>query len=197
MSANLPIIRLEQLHHLADFCRELHAGLAAAGQAPEQIPVVFQEAITARCINCGVQVSGAELLALSQPPAPDRSTARTRRLRMGDCAVKGCDASCYRLTFLALPQLDWAGLLGKLDAQDQPTAEPPRPPRAAALAWRGLFPPERLWRIGLAFTVILVLLLARQWHQGGRIPILREPEEFRVTTQTEAETASPDPSPAP
>ena len=35
-------------------------------------------------------------------------------------------------------------------------------------------------RVGLALVIVVLLLLFRQWYFGGRIPLIREPEKFRV-----------------
>jgi hypothetical protein len=37
-------------------------------------------------------------------------------------------------------------------------------------------------RAGIALAALVVVLLVRQWHAGGRIPLIREPEHFRVAT---------------
>jgi hypothetical protein len=38
----------------------------------------------------------------------------------------------------------------------------------------------RFWRAWIVVCIVMVLLLLRQCYLGGRIPLLREPEHFRV-----------------
>jgi hypothetical protein len=173
-----PVTRQEYLYNLAEFCRGLHETLLATGLTPDQTFEVFHSAVSAECLGCGILVSGEELFALAHPPSPERSTAKIGRLRLGDCARQGCQAYYYRLSFLA-QEHDWQALLAQVDARRQPAANSRRGPGFWKMA-RVLPNPALLVRVGVALAVIVVLLLVRQWHQGGGIPFVREPENFRV-----------------
>jgi hypothetical protein len=189
MTQEAATTRQEHLYNLASLCQALEETLRAAGLTPEQSVQAFQTAVSAECVGCGILISGSELFALSQPPAPERASAKIGRLRVGDCARSGCKACYYLLSFQPKPQLDWPKLLAQVDARQQPKSEPQSRPNLWRLAWQDLWRTPNLLRLGLAVAVIVVLLLVVQWRHGGRIPLLREPENFRVDTVPQEEPA--------
>ena len=136
--------------------------------------------VTLDVTGCAIQVSGDELYALSQPPSPERATAKIGRMRLGDCARQGCEACYYRLTFQNQPGIDWQTVLSEIEMLRQQRPGPVSGPTLHRLPWRGWMLSGLALRLGLALMLIAMLLLARQWRQGGRIPFLREPEHFRV-----------------
>jgi len=178
MKSEAVTTRKEYLYQLPRFCLALEETLRASGLTPDQTFEVFHSAVSAECLGCGILVSGEELFALAFSPSPERSTAKIGRLRLGDCARQGCQACYYRLAFLA-QELDWPALLGKVDARLRPQPEAQSTQRFWKMGWA--LPSAALWlRVGVALVVIAVLVLVRQWHQGGRIPWIREPQNFRV-----------------
>jgi hypothetical protein len=178
-------VRQEHLCRLADFCQNLETALRAAGSTPEQCLEVFRTAVFAECVGCGIQVSGEELYALSQPPSAELASAKTGRLRLGDCARNGCEAWYYRVSIAPYQQVDWPKLLAEVDAPENQGRTGGSTARWWGLLWERLVRWRMLPRIGVAFAAIVLLLLVRHWHQGGRIPLLREPEAFQVDTAPE------------
>ena len=183
----LPLVARE-LHLLkfAEFCRALAQTLQADGLPAAQVSRAFQDGVSAVCIGCGLRVAGDELYALSQTDAVDGAPGRVRRLHLGDCACAGCGAWFYRLAFQAVPAIDWPGLLARVDTRLQPPK-----PRWSLAAWMpsrlDLARPAFVLRAGAWIGLILLLLLARQCYYGGRVPLLREPERFRVTPDPQEE----------
>ncbi len=179
MPEELVTTRQEHLCQLAGFCKALDETLRSTGLTPEQSLQVFQIAVTAECVGCGIAISGNELFALSQPPAAERASIKTGRLRLGDCARQGCEAWHYRLAFRPQPQLDWPKLLGQVESRQrqQPVAVHPAVP---LWNWVSLLRSRKVVRLGTALAALLLLLLIRHWQQGGRIPLLHEPENFKV-----------------
>ena len=172
------------MQKLAPFCQALGEALSRSGLSPSQALEVWRAALTAQCTRCGIPISGEELFALSQPPGENPSP-KIRRLSLGYCGYAACESYFYLLTFRAHPSLDWPGLLAKAEAIQ---AELERPVaargRTAALAKRFLHS-SLTRRVTVALALLLLLLLIRQWHTGGRVPLLREPEHFRVAPAPE------------
>ncbi len=179
----------EHLCKLADFCRVLEESLRAVGLSAEQSLRAFQSAISAECVRCGISVNGDELYALSQPPAAERASMKTGRLRLGDCARQGCDAWHYRLAFQPHLQLDWPKLLAEVQLRRQHSPAPILH-KARWLRWASLLRSRQVLRVGFGIALVMVLLFIRHWYQGGQIPLLREAEHFRVDPAPE-EQASP------
>jgi hypothetical protein len=184
------LTRQEHLQKLNPFCQALAKALARASMVPKKSLEAWRAAVTAQCAQCGIEVSGQELFALSQAPSAEMDSARIGRLRLGECARKGCTSDYYRLTFRPYQELNWPEILAKLDTVTQEPAEPTRSasaPLELSILWR--LPVTR--RIGAVFLLIVVLLLVRQWSIGGRIPWLREPEKFLAAPDSTATSGPP------
>src|SRR4051794_32043454 len=82
----------EHLKNLAPFCQAFGQALAGAGLGPEESVAAIRNGVAAECIQCGIRLSGEELWALMQPPAEKDPNPKVERLRLGDCARKGCDS---------------------------------------------------------------------------------------------------------
>jgi hypothetical protein len=182
MNETLPTIHQEHLLKLEPFCRGLAEALGRAGLAPDMIEGTMRASVSAECIQCGIRVSGEELYALSQPPSPELASAKIGRLRLGDCARQGCDSYYYKLAFQNHPGLDWPKLLAQIQSPAAEEAKPNAPTLELKAATKLVA--SSIWarRLGIALAALVVLLLVRQWHSGGRIPLIREPEHFRIAT---------------
>jgi hypothetical protein len=178
------IIRQENLLKLAPFCQALGEAFSRSGLTPDQALGVWRAALTAQCARCGIPISGEELFALSQPPG-DNPSPKIRRLRLGDCACAGCESYFYLLSFRAQPALDWPGLLARAEAIQAELARPAAAKRRTAALGKGLLHSGFTRRAAMALALLLLLLLIRRWHSGGAIPLLREPEHFRVAPAPE------------
>ncbi|MGO8674820.1 MAG: hypothetical protein ACLQVX_02985 [Limisphaerales bacterium] len=179
MDDDSAIIREQHLQKLALFCQALGEALGREGGESDQALEVWRAALTAQCTRCGISISGEELFALSQPPG-DNPSPKIRRLRLGDCARPGCESYFYRLAFRAHPPLGWPGLLARADAiEAELEGRTSGRPLGAALA-KSLLHSGLTRRAVMALAVLLLLLLLRCWYSGGSIPLLREPEQFRV-----------------
>ena len=196
-SRDTAIIRQAEIRKLAPLCRALVETLKRRGLRPESALAAWRAEVAAICPRCGISVSGAELFALAHPPAAETSSAKIGRLRLGDCARSGCDSYHYQLTFTMYGDCDWMNILSQAesilhDQEHQAGSNATQPwviSYLVRLLWR-LRPPRRSW---IALAAVLLLMLARQWYLGGRIPLLREPEHFRVdpAPQEEAQPSQP------
>jgi hypothetical protein len=79
----------------------------------------LRAALSGECVQCGIRITGEELIELSQPAKTAESDPKIARLRQDYCARNHCDSYYYRLTFRTHPDLDWTRLL---DSQTPPTA---------------------------------------------------------------------------
>jgi hypothetical protein len=193
MSQETAIVRQEDIRKLQAFCRALAEALRRGGLGAENVVGTWRAGVTAECTRCGISVSGDELFALSQPPAAEHASAKIGRLRLGDCARSGCEAYHYQLTFTLHGQLDWAALLLQTEAiqqEQEHSAEGDVVQRrvGSSLA-RLLWTSRRARRLWIVLAALLLLMLVRQWYLGGRIPLIREPEHFRVDPAPQEEPA--------
>jgi hypothetical protein len=140
----------------------------------------FPKAIGAKCNLCGFVLSGEELLALADVFGANEESTMLKRLRAGHCAREGCAATHYHLLFYNTPELSWPAILAKSRPTEAENPQPESEPViATAPARRNILP--KVARVGAVIGICLLLWLWWQWRTGGRIPILREPEHFRVT----------------
>jgi hypothetical protein len=176
---------LQHLLKLEPLCRYLVEALADSGLAPEKIQAAFETSLSAECVSCGIPLSGAELYTLSQPPSAEHANAKIGRLRMGDCARQKCDSYYYRMTFRPFPGVDWESLASKFEKgepQQKPDTDAGSEKKWLLKYLRTLRVPAHIW---LTLAALVLVLVVRQWYVGGRIPLLREPEHFKVDTATE------------
>lgn len=208
MSSPSPLVRQEHIRSLGALAGILaHAEMPTAGPvrpAGEKPPTTptppsptsppaprLRDAISAQCVQCGIRLTGDELLALaeatedaegtraaSRPPAPPNP--KVARLRLGYCARSGCDSCYYRVTFEPRPGLDWTKLLPGAELEVTTTAPAEDPGHAERQAAFRSSVRRTAGKAALALGVLIVLLVARHWYQGGTIPYLREPEKFDV-----------------
>lgn len=180
-----PETRQQHLLKLEPLCRLAAEELTEAGWAPEKVQEAFKQGVCAECVSCGIEVSGTELYALSQPPSAEYANAKIGRLRMGDCARKGCDSYYYRMTFQSVAGVDWKRLVAQFEKgephQDHAEGDGTEKNRLTKYL-RTVRVPVHVW---ITLAALVVVLAMRQWYVGGRIPLLREPEHFKVDVGTE------------
>jgi hypothetical protein len=179
MSEPSVVIHKEHLLRLRPFCHGLYELLERSGLPPENIRQTFFGSVSAECVGCGIHVSGEELFAISQPPSAETATIKIGRLRKGDCARQGCDSYYYTVSFQPQPPLDWSKLIAEAESGELTAPGKLRDELAHSTSKirAGLRAPRQVF---IALAVILVVLLFRQLYYGGRIPLIREPEHFRV-----------------
>jgi hypothetical protein len=165
------------------------AALQQAAVADDQRVELLEEHVKATCQGCGRTLKGLDWLRMSAVQTPtDVGEESLNRLLRGYCGNTSCDASIYRVTFKPHSSIAW------------PDAVPLNVPSSggatldSAVAERLLLNRAEKWRqrrralvrLGvLLFGLALVLLLQR-WRTGGRIPVLREPRQFRAPPIVEA-----------
>lgn len=173
-SALQPIaVREVHLLQLEAFCQRLMEALGRAGLGREKSFEVLHASLTAECVKCGFRVSGEEIFALSKTEDTEGLIGPVRRLHLGDCARSGCESYFYRLSFQRHPEAAWVALLAQVERIQEEQA-------ATSAAGRRVARLGVARRVGLALVIVVLLLLFRQWYFGGRIPLIREPEKFRV-----------------
>lgn len=181
--------RQENIRALPAFAAVLVHADAADPSQPGRLLSAVRATVSAECIQCGITVSGDELLALASPPPSTNPNPnpnpKVDRLRLGYCARSSCNSSFYRILLPAIPNLDWDQLLPAASLALGPTTQPhPNPDLDdATLARRATAQANTrraLHRAAAGAVIVLALLLARHWYRGGSIPLLREPEKFQV-----------------
>ncbi|MGC3956400.1 MAG: hypothetical protein QM813_00010 [Verrucomicrobiota bacterium] len=171
--------RRENFVRLCELCQALGNTLQHKQLPPDQVFVSFHQLITLECTECKTKVSGDELFVLSQPTEGNDLTMALRRMRLGFCANPKCNAYYCTMTFQPSAEIpDWNPHLQKAERLLKDLED--------VRAGRGKTWRTRLIRQGLVAAMALALLfLVHQLYFGGRIPLLREPEKFRVDTTPE------------
>ena len=146
---------------------------------------VLAAVLIAGCRRCGARVSGAELVRFAGFPDPQESF-RLRRLRIGRCVRPECSSNEYQLVFRNHPDIDWVELLST--TKEDTAMSPGDDGKKAAVEHRDHAESRSQWiRRALLAAAVVLLLIARQMYNGGRIPLLREPEKFRVAPALQGE----------
>ncbi len=191
------LVREEPVRRLERIVFALSQAARQIEPQPDKVRNALRSALSARCARCGLRVAGDELLVLSQLPG-DQETIRIQRLRSGCCAREGCNFESYELHFQNHPDLDWPKLLSAREpaapaatagAEPAPEAEAAAP--AAAAPDPGTRHRHLAIRVGVLIGAALLLFVFRQLYYGGRIPLIREPEKFRVAPAPGGETNLP------
>lgn len=173
LTKQVPLVRVKA------FCRSLEAALAER-YAEADREVVWRRYVSAECPQCGIPVCGEELRALAFPPRAELASAKTGRMRLGDCARRGCNAWHYDVHFWMQEKIDWPAVF---EAAEKPAVTEAAPALSVAPGW--LLGLQKLAiqygpRVGMVACLFVGLWLARQLYQGGRIPFFREPERFTI-----------------
>lgn len=170
VTRQIPLVRLER------FCRLLQESLAVSYSEPN-VSRIWRLYISAECPECRIWISGDELHALALPPCAELASAKIGRMRLGDCARRGCNAWHYSVHFWNQEGIDWQRVLET--AEGLASTRAPTPRSAAWFPWQKLLK-QYAPKVGASAGVVLLMLLAWQLYFGGRIPFLREPEKFRM-----------------
>jgi len=177
-----PIRRLPQLAFAASQAWRRGGGEAQLGKG------ALARAIAAKCSLCGFNLSGEELLVLSEIAGANEKSAMLKRLRDGHCACDGCPPTHYHLLLFDLPPVSWEFLLAEYRAKETSQSQPPMEPVPERI--RPARKQISLQTLGRIAAIAGFCLLAWAWwrvHNGETIPIIRQPEHFRVTTGPDAE----------
>jgi hypothetical protein len=172
--------RQEHVQNLSRFSQRLAGALGQSAPGPDQLRPALCAAVSGECVQCGIRITGEELIELSQPAETAESNPKIARLRQGYCARNHCDSYYYRLTFRTHPDLDWTMLLSRADSLNEAQALPAAVEEDTNKTTPGVGRRRLVGRIFVALAVVSLLLLVRQWYRGGRIPLIREPENFQV-----------------
>lgn len=133
----LPSVNSETKVRVEDLTT-LHLGLARAfgevGVGGKQLEDVFELAVVAKCLGCGIEITGTELGRIAVAgvgtvnPEP-----KLERLRLGYCARNGCTTKFYAVHCESLPGVDTEKVLSRaVELRTQPVPEPEPEPTAPA-----------------------------------------------------------------
>lgn len=162
------------IKELVEFGRSLSQTVAKEKE-PDRLRAAVDQALSAECVQCGIRLTGWEVLQFGEEASSD---ARVERLRSGYCARNGCESLFYRVTCAAHAEINWPALLNPTqtltDAERAALEELGKKKARAKLLNRTLL------RAGIAVAALLIVFVIRQIWVGGTIPFIREPEDFQV-----------------
>lgn len=162
------------IKELPEFGRSLAQSVSKQPE-PDRLRAAIDQALSAECVQCGIRLSGSELLKFEEESSDD---ARVERLRIGYCARNGCESLFYRVTCAPHPQVNWPALLNpaqELSAEERAGAEA-RAKKQDAARKRN----KALIRTAVALVILFIVFAIRQVYMGGSIPFIRQPEDFKV-----------------
>jgi hypothetical protein len=160
----------------------LTRAMAESGLRGADVEQVFAQNVDAKCVLCGIALSGTDLLlaSLHDGTAPDKLPAKLKRLRLGYCARNTCTSSYYLVKLAPMPNIDWSELWFRADNSiavgDDSVSEVARNPLKILVSLQYLRHPVTI----CGLVVVLVILFV----QGGcRIPGLSpKPRVFIVSS---------------
>jgi hypothetical protein len=141
---------------------------------------VLSGGLTVQCVMCGEEFDGADLLAVVEAKCNGGATkGRARRLSLGYCARSGCSSYYCSVRFPPTSGLDWSSLehaLSRREAEERDLLEAQElADESARASWFRRTCLRVGLRAGVGVIVIVLLLMLRQWRNGGTIPLIHEP----------------------
>lgn len=175
-------VRRLPLASLARLSNAMAQALLESGQAPAKVEEIIRGSVATECVACGMAVSGADLLSLAAasdgPEAVDRGGRADKldRVRLGDCARKGCTSGFCQVQLAPHSGVDWApvweAVLTRLSGAGGGPAKSGAGLSTAQVvvgAARSMALTRRQWLgLGGAGVVIVGLML----RAGYRVPLL-------------------------
>lgn len=140
----------------------LHLGLARAfgevGVGGKQLEDVFELAVTARCLGCGIEITGTELGRIAvMGDGVVNPEPKLERLRLGYCARNGCTTKFYSIHCESLPGLDTQKVLARaVELRHQPAPEPEPEPTTPV--------PPKPWFRNPKWVLVVLLLLGASYY---------------------------------
>ena len=170
-STSVSIVELRQ--HFA----QLLGALRSLDLPGNLLQSIVERGMQIRCVECAIPLSSDDLIGLvALESAVGPSPEKLARLRQGFCARNGCLSRFYDVRLLRVEGVDWDQVVVRMTEIDS-GALPVELPTEPALEHRPM-DRVRAGKIALAVGLVLLVVAARQWLIGGRIPFLREPAEF-------------------
>ncbi len=176
----MPITRQVSLAHLPDFGRNLCDAFARAGIRDGDRAAVCEMHLNAKCAVCRIAVNGralAPVLLVPDTPNPSATDALSR-LRMGNCVDRACSSAFYEFTFAPHPAIDWLEISVTRPEEEEPCQPTAGFWRDAAQTVIEIVRRQLTRRVAIALAVLIALWMMRQWMNGGRIPVIREPKTY-------------------
>ena len=161
------------IRELAEFAGTLREAIARQPDSEKLRPAV-EDALSGECVQCSIRVSGIDLLKL---PVVEEVDPKLERIRSGYCARNGCDSNFYRVICSSHPGVDWNKLLNREREITQAKVEEQKVEVDLARTARRH---RNILRTATIIGALLLVIVLRQIYVGGRIPYIREPEQFKV-----------------
>lgn len=168
------------IEDLGSFMQTLVVGLVGKEGRNEQVQAILSAAVQAQCAQCAIPLTVDELVGLAGQETPSSAAlAKVSRMRQGYCARNGCLSRFYQVNLLPYPGVIWEEVLAKAAALNHEQAAALQVEEAENEIHRRRESRAKGLKLFGVLGGLLLLLLARQWMVGGRIPLLREPQTFR------------------
>jgi hypothetical protein len=181
MSSKTVLTRQLHLCELVQLMTGLVAAIKQSTASAEKVTLAVQTALSAACVQCGIRLNGQELLTLGCQTPATATEIKISRLLQSYCARNGCESRYYTVVFGDHIDLDWPKLLSGAESTAKEGDEAEQTTNWAAANAHRLDQRKRLaMRAAIGVGMLLLMLLIRQWYLGGRIPVIREPENFKV-----------------
>jgi hypothetical protein len=182
------VVRQQHLPTFVKVLEGLELFLQNKGYSPERIRESFATSVKASCLKCGISVKGEELVLVCAAPNSSQLSTKLQRLRQGYCARLTCDSYFYQLSFSPLPGLEWdEALPPQQDKEPEPLPLENTEAGIEQLSRRKAF----YRRLAIGSLVLLGIIFLRQLYVGGTIPLIREPEDFKVDRTIPVEQPTP------
>ncbi len=194
---NYFLVREEPFTALKEFSRVFAKAISAFAMGDQKKLSAIRSAFWLECSFCRMQVGGEEILSMSGPSDSSRANPTIKRIMSGHCGREGCESPKCCLFFSRDLAVEWPEIfvhVQKIQNSEKRAAAKGGGKKRFAFkrfafrfAWPRI-PLRTLGRVGIGMAILAIVLFVRHWHAGGRIPLLREPEKFRVAPLPPGET---------
>ncbi|MDB6027007.1 MAG: hypothetical protein JWM68_3230 [Verrucomicrobiales bacterium] len=165
---------------MGEFSRMLSEAVVNYAKGDAKITATIGSSLSTLCPRCNIRLNGDELLAIADPNETERSP-KVQRMQLGYCARSSCDSTMCQVFFHRNLGVNWQIFFDEMSLCQQNRKESTK---FVDIEKQVAFRKEllrKMGRLSIGLVVICLLVMIWQWHRGGRIPYLREPEKFRVT----------------
>lgn len=170
-------VRIEDLPamHLA-----LARAFGEAGIGGKALDSVFAEAVHAKCLGCGISVTGTELGQIAITASKDATVeSKLDRLRLGYCARNGCASKFYVVDCESFPGVTPSQVLSRAQALlHQPAPEPEPDPVDVGPPQPWFRKPK--WVVTVVLLVGLAAVAYRYAADQGMVPGVKKKPVYQT-----------------
>jgi hypothetical protein len=184
MTEHAPITRQVQIDDVGEFCNGVGRILQDTGLQPAQAGEILSGQLQAVCVQCGLSLSGVELFQLARaaednalPPA----RPKLQRIKQGYCGRDGCNCLFYEVRFAPSSEIDWLGILERMEQQNPTLKQTPAGGAdAQAQVAQAATKRKRKRFLVVGLVLLAALIIFRCFFWSGSFPGFHKEPKFKI-----------------